>query len=54
MPWPPGERITAEAREIGEGGASNELRTVMEGVEVVGEEMDKGEESVVNKDGTEA
>ena len=37
---PPGERITAEAGERGEGGVNGELRTTMEGMEVGGEDMD--------------
>ena len=37
VPLPPGGRSTPEE---GEGGASNELRTKMEGMEVGGDEMD--------------
>ena len=47
MPLPPGEKIPVEE---GEGRASNELRTVLEGMEVRGEYMDKGEDAEVEKD----
>ena len=40
--------------ERGEGGASNELRTAMAGMEVVGEDMAEREEAEVKHDVSEA
>ena len=37
----PGDQSTSEAGERGDGGARDELRTEMEGMDVGGEEMDK-------------
>ena len=53
VPRPPGKRISEEERERGEGGASKNLRTVMEGMDVGGEEMDEGEGAEVKQDNGE-
>ena len=42
VPQPPGERSSVEEGERGEGGASDELRTAMAGMEEEGEEMNEG------------
>ena len=39
VPRPPGERSLVEEGERGEGGASDDIRTVMAGMEVIMEEM---------------
>ena len=41
MPRPPGERSSEEEGEKWEGGASDDLRNVMAGMEVGGEDMDE-------------
>ena len=47
MPQPPGERRTPEE---GEGRASNDLKTAMEGIKVVGDDMDEKEVAEADKD----
>ena len=51
---PPGERITEEAWERGKGGASDDLRTAMDEMEVGEEEMDEGGVEEVEVDDMEA
>ena len=49
--WTPGEQSTSGE---GGGGVSDEIRTAMEGMEVGGDEMDRGEAAEVDKEDTEA
>ena len=54
VPQPPGERSSEEEGGRGEDGASNELRTVMAGIDIGGEEMNEYEWAEFKKDVAEA
>ena len=49
--WPPGGRSTPEE---GEGGASDKIKTAMEGMEVGGDDIDEKEAEEAEKQDTEA